>query len=807
MREIRYAFRTLVRNRGLSFAAILVFALGIGANTAIFTVVRAVLIAPLPYPDPDRIARLYERDVVGTEPFNPVSGPNFYDWKRDANGFESMGYYGDWGTSLFPSEGGLPEFLSGTICDAGFFTTLGAKPVLGRAFTEDDDRPGAERVAVISYSLWRRRFGATPNALGSSMRLDGELHNIVGVMPAGFDFPNATIDVWLPINRMLNPSFRTQRGNHRFNVVGRLKSGVSLDQARSEVDGIARRIKDQNPGTLTGKGANVVSLAERMTVDVRPTLYLLLGAVAFVLVIGCVNVANLLLSRAVSARSEVAIRIALGASATRIAVQFLTESLLLSLAGAGAGIVLSQYGTDVLIKMAGYTDFGVRPIPRIDSAHLDASVLAFTVCLAVLTGFAVGVLPAITAPLNGLTPMMRESTRSMTAGRSRRFFRDTMLAIEVALSLMLLIGAGVMLKSLAQLRAVDAGFNPDRMLTIRFSLPTNRYNTPALVASFYRDVLDRVRSTPGVESAGLVTVAPLRGHFMDNTFAIDGHPPLPAGQFLDAVVRSADPGYFKAAGIRLKRGRAFSSSEWLDNADKAVITESMASTFFPNEDPIGKRIRISQNQSFEVVGIVGDTRQNLAAMPEPMMYFPIFKGDYAFATLMIRGSGDPNLLSLPVQKQMRSLDPELPALTVHTIDEMVDGATQRNRFGFTLIALFAALAVILASVGLYGVLAYSVSQRTNELGVRVALGANDSTITKLIVWQALRPASAGIVVGIVGAYACSRLLQTMLYNVTAMDPAVLAAVILVLILVTLAASFIPARRATLVDPVVALRSE
>ncbi len=799
MREIRYALRTLGRSPGFSLAAIFVLALGIGANSAIFTVVRAVLLAPLPYRDPDRLVRLYERDVVGTSPFNVVSAPNFLDWQKEASSFESMGYYGDWSTSLTPSDGGLPENLDAAICDPGFFATLGVQPALGRAFRAQDNQSDADRVVVISNSLWVRRFGANPALLNSQIRLYGDLYTVIGIMPATFDFPTASTQVWFPVARLLNYNYTAQRGNHRFSVIARLKPGVSVEQARTELDGIAKRIREQHPGELTGRGANVASLSEREVSRVRPMLLVLFGAVGCVLLIACVNVTNLLLARAIARRREVAVRVALGAARSQIARQFFTESLLLSTGGSAIGLALALLGTHALISMAGY-------IPRIETIRVNATVLAFTAGIAILTGVFVGLVPALTSSRRSLTTAMNEGGRSSTAGRGRGLFRDALIGVEVALSLMLLIGAGLMLKSFANLRSVNPGFNPDRVLTIRFSLPTQRYKEGSPRASFYRDLLDRVRAMPGVQSAALITVPPLGGHFMDNTFEIEGRPPLPQGQFLDAVIRSADPEYFKAAGIPLKRGRAFTAAEWLDSANKAIITEGMARTFFPNEDPVGKRIRTGDTW-FEIVGIVGDTRQNLASPPEPMIYFPIYRGDVQFAALMVRASGDPNRLALPVQKEMRAIDPELPAVTVKTVDEMVWGATQQNRFGLTLIGLFAALAVLLAAIGLYGVLAYSVSQRTSELGVRIALGAGASAISKLVVWQGLKPALAGIVIGIAGGIAGTQLLQSVLYEVSPTDPSVLAGVVALLTIVTLAACFVPAWRATRIDPVIALRAE
>ena len=778
----------------------LVLALGIGANSAIFTVVRAVLLAPLPYRDPDRLVNLYERNVIGENPFNIVSPLNFYDWQKQSKSFEQMTFWGEWNLSFSPTDGGLPEMVEDAICEYNLFNTLGVQPALGRGFTAADDRAGAERVAIISDSFWHRRFGAKPEVIGSRIRLDGEMHTVIGVTPRGFEFPTARTQVLLPVWRVVSESTKQQRGNHRFMPVARLKQGVTLEQARTELDGIARRIHRQFPETVTGEGANVVRMQDRLVVHVRPLLLVLLGAVACVLLIACVNVTNLLLTRAVGRRREVAVRAALGAGRWQIARQFVMESIILSIGGASLGLALAMWGTDILIKMAGY-------IPRIDGVRVDGTVLAFTAGLSILTGVAVGLAPAFSSWRVGLTQAMQEGGRSSTAGRSRGRFRDAMVAAEIALSLVLLIGAGVMLKSFARLRAVNPGFSPERILTIRFSLPGTRYKSPVQVASFYEAVVERVRSIPGVQSAGLVNVAPLDGHFSDTTFTIEGRPPLPPGQFLDALIRVADPEYFQAIGIPVKRGRMFTAGERLELANKAVISESMATQIFPNEDAIGKRIRLNEETVCEIVGIVGDARESLAAPAEPTMYFPILRGKVDFATLVVRATGDPDLLSVPVQKEMRGLDSELPAVTVKTMDDMIGSATSQNRFGLTLIALFAVLAVTLAVIGLYGVLAYSIRQRTGEIGVRMALGAAPSDITRLVLWQGLKPVAIGLTLGIASGAVATRLLESVLFEVRPMDPAVVGSVVAMLAAISFAASLAPAWRAIRIDPVVALRAE
>ncbi len=802
MRDLRYAFRTLARNPGFSVAALLVLALGIGANSAIFTVVQAVLLAPLPYQSPQELVRLYERNVVGENPFNDMSWPNFDDWQRDSKSFAQMAPYadGDTSVSFSPSDGGLPENLAGSICAHNLFSTLGVQPAMGRAFRADEDQPDAESVVIISDSLWRRRFGGNRNIIGARTRIDDESYTIIGVMAPGFDFPSSETQIWLPLWKFLPPRVKQNRGNHRFNVIARLNPGTSIEQARTELDGIAHRIKQQFPGVPTGDGASVVLLRDRTVAKVRPMLLVLMGAVVCVLLIACVNVTNLLLVRASARRREMAIRASLGAGRFDLMKQSLMESLVLSTGGAALGLVLANWATDALIKMAG-------AIPRIEMVRVNGSVLWFTAAMALVTVILVGLVPAFSSVRAVLAPAMQESGRSTTAGRNRRAFRNVLVTIEVALSLMLLLGSGLMLKSFLRLNAVDPGFDPDRILTIRFSLPSVRYKDPAQRAAFFEKLTAKVSTMPGVTSAGLVTALPLAGHQMDNVFAIEGHPQPPKGHFLDALARNADPGYFRTMGIPLKRGRVFTAFDRLDAAKKVVISESMAAQFFPNEDPIGKRLLGISNQPYEIVGIVGDTRQNLALPPEPTMYFPLLEGGYGFAALVIRAATDPNSLSLPVQKEMRLLDTDLPAVTVRTMDEVASIQTSQTRFGFTLIALFGGLAVVLASMGLYGVLAYSISQRTNELGIRIALGASAPKIARMVIAQGMKPAAAGMAVGLLLGSAATRLLQSLLFEVKPNDAPVLVAVVAILSGVALIACFIPAWRATRIDPVVALRAE
>jgi predicted permease len=799
MRDLRYAFRTMLRNPGFSIAAVLVLALGIGADSAIFMVVRAVVLAPLPYAQPDRLVNLYESKVVAEGRYNVVSGPNVLDWQRDAASFAQIAYLSNASPSLWPDDGGLPETIDGAICSYNLFSTLGVQPALGRAFTAEEDKFGGQRVVVISDTLWKRRLGARPEVIGTQIRLDGEMQTIVGVMPMGFDYPRLT-QIWLPVWQNVSASTRMQRSNHRFQAIARLKPGVSVQQAGVELEGIARRIYEANPGTVTGKGATVARMDERLVAQVRPMLLVLLGAVACVLLIACVNVTNLLLARALSRRREVAVRVSVGASRSQIVKQFLTESSLISMSGAALGLLLASAGTSALIKMAGY-------IPRMETVRVDATVLVFTAAIAILSGLAVGIVPAMSSWRSGLASAMQEGGRSATSGRSRALFGDALVAAEVALSLMLLVSAGLMLKSFSKLRTVDGGFSAERVLTILFNLPAKRYPTPAQVAGFYETLGDRTRALPGVEDAGLVSVAPLAGLWSDAIFTIEGMPPLKSGQYMDALKRSVDPEYFKTMGIALKRGRFFTKDDRLDAAGKAIVSEGLVKEYLAGQDPIGKRIRGVNKDGYEIIGVVGDTRMELATEPEPTMYIPYAEGVDRRATMVVRTAGDPNLMSLPVQKVMREIDADLPAVTVETIDELREGGTQQSRFGLSLIGLFAGLAVVLASIGLYGVLAYSVGQRTNELGIRMALGADDADITKLMLWQGVKPAAVGIVAGVLGALVATRLLQTLLYEVSPTDPLVMVVVAGLLVLITLAASLIPAWRAAKIDPAIALRAD
>jgi predicted permease len=800
--DLRYAWRVLWLNPGFTMGVALVLGLGIGANSAIFTVVNAVLLAPLPYREPDRLVRLYEHSPIGDGLYNVVSPANFLDWQREAKSFAGSALYSGETFNLSGRDGALPERLQGQICSYNLFSVLGAQPSLGRTFLLEDDRAEAERIAIISQSLWRRRFAGQPAVLGSFIRLDGESYKVVGVMPSGFDYPNAETQLWTPVWRNRPPDNKLSRGNHRYDVVARLRPGVSLEQAGAELNGIAKRIKRLHPTELTGDGATVALLHERTVSGARTLLLILLGAVGCVLLIACVNVTNLLLARAVSRRREAAIRLALGAGRTSLLCQFLAESTLLAAMGATLGLLFANWGVRLLTGAAS------SGIPRLAAVHVSAPVYLFTYAVAMITGIGVGLAPAFSS--SGLNPAsaIHETGRSSAGSRRRRLWSDLLVTVEVTLSLVLLISAGLLLKSFARLRAVDPGFAPEGVLTMRFSLPDAQYKTPAQRTAFFENLLARVRALPGVTEAGVVTILPVTGHWWDETFTIEGRPPLPPGQFLDALVRGADPGYFQTMRIPLKRGRFFTPAERLDAARQVIISESMARTFFPGEDPLGKRLSgLFGSRPYEIVGIVGDVRKELAAQPEPTMYFQLLRGGFNSAALAVRTTGDPNTLALPIQREVGRIDPDLPVVSVLTMEEVLSKGASPKLFSLTLLGLFAGLATVLAAIGLYGLLAYSVRRRTAELGIRMALGATPARVLRLALVQGLRPALFGIVAGLAVSAGAVRVLRSLLFQVESLDPYVFLPVAALLAGIALIACAVPARRASCIDPAVALRAE
>ncbi len=797
--DIGFSLRSLRRQPGLVLTSLTILTLGIGVNATIFTAVKTILLDPLPYHDPSRLMMLYEAGVVHNSA-GPVSPPDFYDWQRQSKSFTSIAAVSDTGGILSGGRARLPENIHGVLCTWSLFQTLGVRPALGRRFARSDDTPKAARTIVLSNSLWRRRFDADPQVLGKTLRLDSALYTtIIGVMPPHFDFWDRTSQYWIPLQIGLSPTELTARGDHRLWVVGRLKYDVPMRQANAELSAIQARYKHEHPDAFVGSRAQLYTLwSEVVDKSVQKSLYILWAAVGCVLLIACVNIANLLLTRSTGRRREMAIRTALGATRRRIVWLFLLESLVLSCSGGLAGILLASWLTALLVKIG-------TVLPRASEIQMDWTTVAFAVALSALSGLAAGLLPAFTASRIDLNQGMHESGRS-SPGSARQKYRNTLIVAEIALSFLLLAGAGLLMKSFVLLRTVDAGFKPGHLLTMGIDL-TPKYSSKAKIAQFYEDLLQRVDALPGVRSAGLVSVLPIVGHVMDTGFSIAGRPPLPPGQSNDALVRVADPHYFRTMGIPLLKGRFFLPSDRLAEANKAIISESFARRYFPNENPIGRHMTFFEDTPKQIVGVVGDVRKDIAEAPEPIMYGPAFSGDLIRLALVVRAKGDPLALALPIQKQIAKLDPDLAVSDVLTMDELISKHTASQQLNLMLLSCFAGLAVLLAAIGLYAVLSYSATQRMSEFGIRLALGATPGDLVRSVLKQGLVPAIAGLAVGFTGAYFLAGLMKSMLFEVQPFDPVVFLAVALGLLFISMLACLVPALRTTRIDPAQALRTE
>ena len=812
--DIAFALRQLQKNPGRTFIAISVLALGLGANAAIFSVVNALLLQPLPYAEPDRLVQLFERDVIGTgePPYNPVAPANYLDWRRDARQFEQIAAADGGEFNLAsPSGGFAPERIDAAFLSDNLLTTLGVQPIQGRNFRADEDRPGAPHVALISYGLWQRRFGGSPDVLGRPIRLDNESYQIIGILPGWFMYPSRTTQVWVPLEQHVPPKQLASHDNHFLDVIGRLRPGVSVEQGRAEIDGIQKQYKHAHPKAVAGKGANVVSLGEMTVRDIRTSLLVLFGAVVCVLIIACVNVANLLLAQAMGRQREVAIRAAVGASRARIVGQLLTESVLLSVLGGVLGIWVASMTTGYLAAQAP----NAASLPQVDNISVDYRVFLFTFGIALLTGIAAGLFPAAQASRFDLVSNLKDSGRSSTPGRSHARFRDVLVAAEVALSLMVLVAAGLLLRSFDQLRNVHTGVRTDHTLTVGVYPSEAAYPKNSDVSAFDKKLLHAAMAVPGVEAAGLTTCPPAGGHCSDWVFNIEGRT-LPPGVLMDALYRSVDPGFFQAAGVPVLRGRTFIEQdgagfdEQHPRLSSIIISESLAKEYFPNEDPIGKHILLAglmKTMSLQVVGIVADVLKRPDAKIQPTMYTPILDGDERGTYLVLRTSIDPHSIVPSIRKAIEQLDRDLPLFQVRTTAEIIDTTVQRREFSILLLSLFAGLALVLAAVGLYGVLSYTVSQRTGEMGIRMALGASSADVRRLILIQGMKPALVGVAAGIAGALAATRLLSSMLFHVSPMDPYTFAAVAVGLMGVAVLACLLPAMRATRIDPTIALRRE
>jgi predicted permease len=799
--DLRFSLRTLRRTPGFTVIAILVMALGIGANIALFTVVRGVLLKPLPFHDPDRLVTLHEAVAHGddTAGSNLVSGGMYAEWKKQNRSYSSLALVQEIRVQLSGSGGQLPEKLNSALFSWDMLRTLGVQPALGRDFMQTDDSLGASGTVLLSWGLWKRRFGGDPTILNQTISLDAQPYTVIGVMPAWFDFPDPSTQLWTPIYAEMPEDTMSSFSNHMFGVVGRLKPNVSEVQGVAELSIISQRIHNahlNDPFVFQSAGSR--PLLEHVVGKIKKPLYLLLAATCCLLLIACLNVANLLVARAAARRKELAIRTALGGGRLRLVRERLMESLLLSAAGGALGVLLALAALHWLTRTR-------HDMSRVDSIHIDGFVAAFTVAVIVLCALFSGLIAAFSSSDRRILGALHEASRSVSGASARPTLRRVLLALEVGLTVILLIGAGLLLKSYQRLRAVDMGCSTQDVITMHFGLPDARYATPAQRANFYDTLLERVRALPGVDAAGFVTAVPGQGHGMDWTFSIVEHPLLPQGSGLLAIGRWADPKYFGAMGIPILRGRTFDGKR-LDAANEAIISQSFANQYFPGEDPLGKHLHI-RGQNAVIVGVVGDTRYAIGETPLPIHYYPLDAGVEDVGTLVIRSSHDLEQFALPVQRIVSEMDRDLPVSDVLTMNQLLGESTRDQGFNTTLLVAFATLSLVLAAVGLFGVMSYIAAQRTTEIGIRIALGAPREHVMRKMLLDGMRPAVFGLVVGLAASLEAGRLMRDLLYEIKPLDPAVYAAVAATLLAVAAFACIVPAWRASRLDPMQALRTE
>jgi putative ABC transport system permease protein len=798
--DTRYAIRTMLKSPGFTAVAVIALALGIGANTAIFSVVNAVLLRPLPYKDPDRLVHVHRMQPPIRRA--PISRPDYFEWENQQEVFQGIAAF-FWRTYNLTGVD-QAEKLAGARVTGSFFSLFGISPAAGRYLDSSDDQPGGPRIAVIGYGLWQRRFGGSADLIGQTIALNGDAYTVIGVAPAVFQFPRGA-DVWTPA---LLSEEKTKRGSNYLKVIARLKDEVTRSQAQAQMNQIASGLAEKYPANDTNLTVAIAPLLEDQVGNIRPVLLILLGAVAFVLLIACANVANLLLARATARQKEFAIRTALGAGRWRIARQLLTESVLLALVGGIVGVLLSVWGTHLLAAAA------PASIPRVREIGLDKWVLGFTLLISLLTGMVFGLAPALQVSRTDLNEMLKEGGRG-TAGVSahRVFLRRALVVSEIALSLVLLVSAGLLIESIKHLSEVSPGFDPHGVLTADVSFPRNASTDKEddqAPARFLSEAEQRIASLPGVRSVGTISDLPVTGNSSVNgDFNVEGRPPYNPGEEPVAEFRLVTPNYFLAIGIPLLKGRALSERDNHNAPQTIMINKALADRVFGDEDPLGKRLLALDGKPHEIVGIAGDARQwGLDRPADPEIYFPFSQINFTSeSTLVVRTTGDPAGLVGAVRSAVRDASSDAPVFRVKTMMDVMANSTAQQRFNMILMTVFATVALVMAAIGLYGVISYSVTQRTHEIGLRMALGASTGDVVKLVVGQGMVLASTGVLIGLGAAFALTRLLSSLLFGVSPTDPITFAVLSLILTGVALVACFVPARRATKVDPMIALRYE
>lgn len=806
--DIRYGFRMLLKSPGATLVAMIALSLGIGANTAIFSVVNAVLLRPMQYRDPERLVVVWQTQLSKGVQREQVSAADYKDWVEQNRVFDRIAAIRAQPAVLTGGE--LPERVETAVVSPAVFELLGVKAVLGRTFLPEEDQPGRSLVAVIGNGLWKRRFGGDSNVLGKSLIVDGASVTIVGVAPPDFRLLDTPAELWMPYRPEPKDLGLSQRGFRTLKVIAHLKPGVGMDQALSDMRSIASRLEHEYADIDSGWSVKIVPLREQLTGDIRQTLWTLLGAVAFVLLIACANVANLLLVRSASREKEVAIRTSLGAEPLRLVRQLLTESVMLSAASGIVGLLLAYWGVSLLMRL------GPPDLSRAGEITVDWRVLLFTLLVAVFTGILFGLAPALSSVKTDLNTALKTSGRSSTGSRGRARLRNILVVCEIASCMLLLIGAGLLIRSFIRLANVNPGFRPDHVLSMQVALPQSRYSG-LNVALFHKRLIGRLETLPGVQLAGIARNLPLSGSDASLNFVIENAPVLASAEQPRAKYRAASAGYFAAMGIPLVRGRYFDHTDGEKTPGVVIVNDTMSRRFWPNADPVGKRMKagFDDSQWCTIVGIVGDVKhRGLDADINPEMYYHYLQVPASLMnfvegtmTIVLRTNADPASLTSAARNEVRNLDKDQPVFNVKTMDEMLHDSVSQPRFRTLLLGIFAGVAMVLAATGLYGVIAYSVNQRINELGVRVALGAQKSDVLKLIVGQGARLAGTGILIGLLLALGLMRIVSKLLFGVDATDPLTYAGTAVLILVVALGASYIPALKAMKVDPVIALRYE